>query len=301
MQSPLPNPDLTTPVLCAIVEFETAFQLLKRSRAMNLSVRRAITILEYLAEAEKPKELAAISHDLALNKSTVYRFLSTLEEVGYVRQESDTGRYSIGARVAWLAAKFLNTLDLRKLARSTLEELSQESGETIHLGILDQDEVVYIDKIEGRQAVQVASRVGSRMPVHSTALGKVMLADLPESQWQRYVSEIGLTPYTPHTIVAPEAFFEHLRQVREQNYGVDAVENEEGIRCIAAPIRDHTGKTIAALSISGWTVTMTPEKVERLVPLAQKAALAISERLGFNHLEERGPDTEGAPTEELAE
>jgi DNA-binding IclR family transcriptional regulator len=261
---------------------------------MNLSVRRAITILEYLAEAEEPKELAAISHDLALNKSTVYRFLATLAEAGYVRQESDTGRYALGSRVAWLAAKFLETVDIRELARPILKELAQESGETIHLGILDRDEVVYTDKINGRQALQMASRVGSRMPVHSTALGKVMLADLSESQWQRYVSEIGLTPYTPNTIVAPEAFFEHLRQVQGQNYSIDNVENEEGVRCVAAPIRDHTGKTIAALSISGSTITMTPEKVESLVPLVQKGALAISERLGFKRLEEQAPGTEDA-------
>ena len=275
---------------------------------MNLSVKRAITILEYLAKAKRPKELAAISHDLAMNKSTVYRFLSTLAEAGYVRRESDTGRYALGSRVVWLAAKFLETMDIRQLARPILEELARESGETIHLAILDRDEVVYIDKVDGRQAVQMASRVGSRMPVHSTALGKVILADLPESQWQRYISEVGLTPYTPNTIVDPEAFFEHLRQARKQNYSIDNVENEEGIRCVATPIRDHTGKTVAALSITGWTITMTPEKVESLVPLARKGALAISERLGFNsHLEERLPRTDGArkaepwPVEELAE
>ena len=260
---------------------------------MNLSVRRAITILEHLAEAQEPKELTAVSHDLAMNKSTVYRFLSTLAEAGYVRQESDTGRYALGPRVAWLAAKFLEAMDIRQLARPILEELSQESDETIHLAILDRDEVVYIDKINGKQAVQMASRVGSRAPVYSTALGKVMLADLPESQWQRYVSEVRLTPRTPNTIVAPEAFFEHLRQVRKQNYSIDDVEDEEGIRCVAASIRDHTGKTIAALSITGWIITMTPQKVESLVPLAQKAALAISKQLGFNHLEERAPGSEG--------
>ncbi|MDH4135947.1 MAG: IclR family transcriptional regulator [Anaerolineae bacterium] len=258
----------------------------------NLSVRRAITILEHLAEAQEPKELTAVSHDLAMNKSTVYRFLSTLAKAGYVRQESDTGRYALGPRVAWLAAKFLETVDIRQLARPILEELGRESGETIHLAILDQDEVVYIEKIDGRQAVQMVSRVGSRLPVHSTALGKVLLADLPESQWQRYISEVGLTAHTPNTIVVPEAFFEHLRQVQRQNYSIDNVENEEGVRCVAAPIRDHTRKTIAALSISGSTITMTPEKVESLVPLVQKGALTISERLGFNHPEERTPGTE---------
>ena len=236
--------------------------------------------------------MGAISRELAINKSTSYRFLSTLEEAGYVRRESDTRRYSLGSKVAWLAAKFLEGVDVRELARPILKELARESGETIHLALLDRDEVVYIDKIEGQQAVEMASRVGSRMPVHATALGKVLLASLSESQWQRYVSEIGLKPRTPNTIVDPGAFFEHLHQVRKQNYALDNLENEEGIRCVAAPIRDHTGKTVAALSITGWTVSMTLEKVESLVPLAQKGALAISERLGFSHLEEQAPDTD---------
>lgn len=261
---------------------------------MNLSVKRAITILEYLAKAEEPKELAAISDDLAMNKSTAHRFLSTLREMGYVRQEPDTGRYSLGSRIAWLAARFLEKMDIRELARPILEELVRESGETIHVGIIDRDEVVCIDMIEGRQPLQVTSRVGSRMPVHSTALGKAILANLPESEWQRYVSEVGLTPYTPNTIVAQEAFFEHLRQVRRQDYSIDNVEHKEGVRCVAAPVRDHTRKTIAALCISGSTITMTPEKVESLIPLLQKGALAISKRLGASNLEKRALGTEGA-------
>jgi DNA-binding IclR family transcriptional regulator len=257
---------------------------------MNLSVRRAITILEYLAKAKRPKELAAISHDLAMNKSTVYRFLSTLTKAGYVRQESGAGRYALGSRVAWLAAKFLEAMDIRQLALPILEELARESGETIHLAILDRDEVVYIDKIDGKQALIMAARVGSRTPVHSTALGIAMLANLPESEWRRYVVEIGLRPRTPNTIVDSEAFFERLRQVRKQDYTINNAENQEGIRCVAAPIRDHTRKTVAALSISGCTVNLTLAKLESLVPLAQKASLCISEQLGFNHLNERqGP------------
>ena len=252
-----------------------------------------MAILEYLAQAQEPRELSVISQDVALNKSTVHRFLSTLRRMGYVRQESNTGRYCLGSRVAWLGARFLEGLDIRDLARPMLKELALESGETVHLAILDQDEVVYIDKIDGRQPVKMASRVGLRMPAHSTGLGKALLADLPESEWRRYVSEKGLTPRTSKTIVDPEAFFEHLRQIRKQNYSIDNLENEEGIRCVAVSIRDHTGKTVAALSIAGWTVSMTLKKVESLVPLAKKSAVAISERLGWFGHQERALGTEG--------
>lgn len=260
---------------------------------MNLSVKRAITILEYLVKAEEPKELAAISDDLAMNKSTAHCFLSTLAEAGYVRQEPDTGRYALGFRIAWLAGRFLEKIDIRELARPILEELVHESGETIHVGIIDRDEVVCIDRVEGRLPLQVTARLGSRMPLHSTALGKVILANLPEREWLRYVSEVGLARYTPNTIVDQEAFFEHLRQVRRQGYSIDDVEYKEGVRCVAAPVRDHTRKTIAALCISGSTITMTPEKVESQIPLLQKGALAISERLGSSNLEKRALGTEG--------
>jgi IclR family acetate operon transcriptional repressor len=253
---------------------------------MNLSVKRAVTILEYLAEAAEPRDLAAISSDLVMNKSTVHRFLSTLVETGYVRQEAATGRYALGARVAWLASKFLETLDIRKIARAGLEQLAEQCGETVHLAIADRNEVAYIDKIDGRQAVRMVSRIGSRAPMHSTALGRILLANMPENKWQRYVAEAGLTARTPNTITDPPLFYQHLRQVREQNYCIDDVEHEQGVRCVAAPIKDHTGKVIAALSISGWTITMTPERVETLRPLVQQTGLEISKRLGFNAPEE---------------
>lgn len=251
----------------------------------NLSVRRAVTILEYLACADTPQGLGELSHGLGMNKSTVHRFLSTLIEAGYVRQDVDTSRYALGARVAWLGAKFLESMDLREVARPILEELAQATCETVHLGIMDADEVMYLDKVASQQTVQMRSRVGSRMPVHCTALGKVLLADLPEPTWERYVSQIGLAAQTPNTIVDPPRFYDHLRQVRGQDYSLDNVENEEGIRCVAAPVRNHTGRVVAAISVTGSTLTMTPEKAETVIPQIQQAARAISEELGFRREE----------------
>ena len=245
------------------------------------TVRRVITILEYLAEARKPEGVTEISRNLAMHKSTVYRFLSSLAEQGYVQKDHETGRYSLGARAAWLGARFLESREIRGIARPILEELAQETLETIHLGIENRNEVVYIDKIESRRAVQMRSRVGFRQPLHSTGLGKALLASFPESRWRQYVTDIGLRRHTPSTIVEPEAFCAHLRQIRKQGYSIDNVENEDGIRCLAAPIRDHSGQTVAAFSISGSTLTMTLERIDSLVPLARKAALAISKRLGF--------------------
>ncbi len=247
---------------------------------MNFSVAKALAILEYLAAAEAPRELGVISQALGIHKSTVYRFLSTLESFGYIKQDEETGRYSLGSRVVWLASKFLDSLDIRTLARPLLEELVETTRETVHLAILDDFEVVYIDKVDGLQPVKMASRVGYRMPAHSTGLGKALLAHLDESQWSVYVNRKGLPRFTPNTISEPLSFYRHLREIRERGYAVDNCENEEGIRCVAVPVRDHTGKIVAAISVSGWILTMTPDRDEKLAVLAKQTAQSISERLG---------------------
>ena len=254
---------------------------MKHTVPLNQSVTRAVAVLEYLANAQGPIDLAVISQDLGMNKSTTFRFLSTLVAQGYVCQELDRGRYYLGAKVTWLATKFLEKIRVSEIARPILDPLAREIGETIHLAILDQDAVVYIDKFDGRQSVRMASRIGSRTPVHSSSLGKVLLSDLPESEWQRYVTHVGLNPCTANTIVEPESFFKELRRVRTRNYALDNMENEDGIRCIAAPIRDHTGRAVAAMSVSGWTISMTMERVQGLTPVVQKTVLEISQHLGY--------------------
>lgn len=247
---------------------------------MNFSVAKAFAILEYLATTGGARELGVISKALGMHKSTTYRFLSTLAHLGYITQEPGTGRYALGSRVVWLASTFLDSLDLRTLARPMLEYLVDETSETVHLAFMDNFEVVYIDKVDGHQPVKMASRVGNRSPLHSTGLGKALLANNDESQWPVYVNKKGLSSYTPNTIHDPEEFYAHLRQVKQRGYAIDNSENEDGIRCVAVPISDHTGKTIGALSISGWSLTMTPDRDEPLALLAKETARRISERLG---------------------
>jgi IclR family KDG regulon transcriptional repressor len=248
---------------------------------MNASVQRAVHILEYLAVAGTPCALSSISRDLQMNKSTIYRFLTTLTQMGYVTREEETRQYRLGAKIAWLAAQFLESLDIRDVARPILEQLAQECGETVHLAILDGFEIMYIDKVEGRQAVRMASFAGSRAPIHSTSVGKVMMAHQPESRWRHYIHEAGLTARTPNTITDEATFVKHLQQVREQGYAIDDVENEMGIRCVAAPIWNHMRQVVAAISITGWNVSMTSERADALIPLVQNASNAVSEKLGY--------------------
>jgi len=120
------------------------------------------------------------------------------------------------------------------------------------------------------------------MPAHSTGLGKALLSALDESQWREYVEKVGLQSFTPHTITTPENFYKHMRLTKERGYAIDDCENEEGIRCVAVPIVDHTNKAVAALSITGWSLTLTPERDSILAEMAKETAYSISKRMGFN-------------------
>ncbi len=248
---------------------------------LNFSVSRAFAILEFLANAGSPQELSSICKALQLNKSTTYRFLTTLESLGYVDQDLQTGRYRLGARVTWLASKFLDAIDLRTVARPLLLGLRDETGETIHLAVLDHFEVVYIDKVDGKSSVRMASSVGNRLPAHATGLGKALLAFMPEDAWQSYVEMVGLARRTANTITDPMNFYQELQRIRQRGYSVDDAENEDGIRCVAMPVRDHTSKVVAAISISGWAMTMRPDRDQDLAALGHRYASVLSAKLGY--------------------
>jgi len=249
--------------------------------SLNNSVEKAFVILEFLANKADPIELSALSRALSINKSTAYRYLTTLESLGYVIKDADTSCYTLGSKALWLASKFLNNLDLRNQAHPILRKLSEETGETVHLAYLDNFEVVYVDKIDGKSPVKMASRIGNRMPAHCTGLGKALMAFLPETDWQKYIDRVGLKYHTRNTITQPKEFFDHLRMIRERGYSIDNSENEEGIRCVALPVRNHEGKVIAAISIAGWVISMTPDRDETLARIGQKYSQLISEKLGL--------------------
>lgn len=250
--------------------------------SQNNSVKHAILVLEYLAAMDNPQDLAVLSKALGMNKSTVYRLLSTLLEDHYVYQDENSRQYSLGAKVSWLAAKFVEKNEVRKVARPFLESLSKQIGETIHLGVLDGCEVTYIDKINGQEAVIMASQIGGRVPGHCTALGKALLAYQPESKWREYIDKCGLKAKTPQTITEPDQFYAELRKIRDTGISLDDIENEDGIRCVAAPIFNAANHIVAAVSISSWIITMTMDRVQAVTPFLIQATQAISLHLGQN-------------------
>ena len=171
-------------------------------------------------------------------------------------------------------------MELRRVARPHLEEANDACGETIHLGILDEGEVIYIDKIDSTKKIRMHSQVGGRAPAHCTGLGKVLMAALSAADLERILQQRGLRAYTARTLTSPEGVRNHLAIVRQQGYAVDTGENEELVHCTAAPIFDHTNHVIAAVSIATVGVDVESRRFKEYIELILKVSKAISEDMG---------------------
>jgi IclR family transcriptional regulator, KDG regulon repressor len=245
------------------------------------SVDRALRILEIISTRKEGYGITEISKEMLLNKTSVYRMVSTLVQHGFVEQDAETEKYKMGYKVLELSSILLEFLDLRTEAKTYLKELEQFTNEVIHLVVYDRGEVVYIEKLEGSETLRMHSKVGTRAPMHCTSVGKAILAYLPPSEVSQLLDRYNFTEHTPYTITDKDALMKHLVEVRKQGFAFDMEENELGINCIAAPIFDNSRKVVAAISISGPTMRMTSEKLDELKTRIVEVALKISRRLGY--------------------
>lgn len=247
------------------------------------SVSRLFQIIEFMARSSEWVSLRTMARELHINSASAFRALTSLKELGYVRQDTQDSRYQLTLKIAWVSAQVLENVQLRQVAHPFLQRLTSVTNETTHLAVLDGSEFVYIDKVDNTQAVRMRSRVGQRGLLHCTAAGKSMLAFLPDTELKPLVRRLKFQPVTPNTITDPRKFREHLVAVRRQGYAMDDEENEVGIRCIGAPIFDHAGRISGAVSVSGWTITMTRERVPQLAPELLETGLRISQELGYRN------------------
>ena len=194
----------------------------------------------------------------------------------------ETERYKLGYKVIELGASLLDSIHSRAEARPFLKELEELTNEVIHLVVYDSGEVVYIEKLEGNETLRMHSKVGTRAPMHCTSVGKAILAHLPPSEVEKTFDVYHFIPHTVHTITDKETLYKHLEDVRVKGYALDLEENQLGINCIAVPIFDHTGRVVAAFSISGAKMRMTDERLDELKNKALSIGNQISKRLGFN-------------------
>lgn len=245
------------------------------------TVRRAIGLLDVLATTPRGQSLRQLSESLGLAKSTTHRLISALMSGGLVTICPQTKQYRLGIKLLELSAAVLDSMDIQEQARPFMQHLCEVSRETVHLGVLDGFEVMFIGHIESSESLRMSGRVGRRTPAHSSSLGKAILAWTDEAVLQRYLAESQLAAQTARTITGPEQLLRALEEVRARGYATDEEENRVGIRCVGAPVRDHTGHVIAAISVSGPSFRFTPERASEMAAHLLDAAAGISERMGW--------------------
>ena len=217
---------------------------------------------------------------LDVHKATASRLVSTLAERGLVERDPVTEKYRLGFGLIRLAGAAMAGLDLVRVSHPILEELAERTRETVNLGVLSGDAVVYVDQVSGTRAIVSVSWVGRRTPLHCTSNGKVLLAHLALEERDRLLAR-PLERTTPATIVDTKALISQLQEIKVRGYAQTLEELEEGLNAVAAPVRQADGEVVSALSVSGPAFRMRSVDLPRLARLTVEAANALSRRLGY--------------------
>ncbi|WP_371371063.1 IclR family transcriptional regulator [Sporomusa aerivorans] len=242
------------------------------------SVVRAIDILKCFEDSEE-LGVTEISHKMGLHKSTVFNIITTLEKCHFIEKNANSGKYRLGTELFRLGTKV--NISMRKIAQPYLERLASQFKETINLVIRDGNCVIYIEKIESSHSMRISTMVGGRLPINATAVGKAILAGLSDDELDKTLDELSFVKFTESTICNKNELMDYLKKVRLAKYAEDVEELEIGLTCVAAPIFDHTGKAIAAISISGPTTRMLESFREQIAEELIKVTRELSCKFGF--------------------
>jgi DNA-binding IclR family transcriptional regulator len=249
---------------------------------MSNTISRLFNVIEFMADSDDWVSLRTMAREIHINAASVFRILNTLKELGYVRQHPQNSKYQLTLKIAGISSQVLEKVQLRQIAHPFLQQLTSITNETTHLAILDGNEFIYIDKVDNTQAMRMRSMVGQRGRLYCTAVGKSLLAHYPEAELSQILNNLDFQPITKNTITDQKKFKEHLIRVKRQGFAIDDEENEIGIRCIGSPIYDHAGCLAGALSISGWTITITRKRMPQLAQELLQTCQNISNELGFS-------------------
>lgn len=245
---------------------------------MSQSLVRALDLMAKLAE--QPATLDELASSVDVHKTTVMRQLHALEAEHFVARNA-AGEFQLGRKFFELSSRALEQRDIRQVARPHLAKLNDATGHTVHLAQLEGAEVVYIDKFESHHPVRMYSRIGLTAALHSAAVAKVILADMPRTRQELIAAGLDYVKMTENTLRTPAELLEELSMVREQGWAHDKSEHESFVHCIAAPIRDASGLVVAAASCSVPVVLLSYEDLLKLLPTLINATQAISKDLGW--------------------
>lgn len=238
---------------------------------------RGLALIDAVAAGST--DVHSLSRVLGTTRSTTYRLASVLAHLGYLRHAQNAG-YALGPKLIELGFRARDALGLRQAARPHLEHLARSSADTVHLGILDGSEVLYLEKVSGQRRLEISSRIGERMPVWSTGLGKALILDQGEADWRKYFN-LGKARGPKH-VTSVDAWLLRMRDYAKRGYTFDLEENEPQVRCVAAPVRDATGHVVAAISISSTLPYMDDARIAALIPDVCAAAREIGKSLGWS-------------------
>jgi IclR family transcriptional regulator, KDG regulon repressor len=254
---------------------------MNQDRYLMNSVTRTIEVLE--AFTRKPSYTnAELSRKTNINKSTLFRILYTLEREGVLRRDQETNRYYLTYKLFHIGQAYVQETDLKTKAAIHLATLADVTGESAHLGIIDHQEVLFLDRVDSSQPIGLHSSIGMKLPAYCTAIGKLLLAFQDETYLEKYMKTITLKAYTPNTITDTNTFLINLQQIRQCGFSIDRAEYQLEVLALAAPIRTGEGRVVGAVSVAGPIFRMDTEEVRRdLVDRVQNAAMRISRELGY--------------------
>ncbi len=243
------------------------------------ALEKGLALLAHVS-ATAPCRFSDLLRDTGLPKATLHRMLKALVAHRFLALEPRDQTYNVGLQVFGMARNLWEGMDIRRAAAPEIAWLSEKTGETVHLAVLDDAQVVYIDKVESRQQIRMFSAVGKHGPVHCTGVGKAILAFLGPAPQRELVARLPLTRFTKNTFVNRAALLRHLQEIRARGYAKDLEEHEERIRCTAAPIFDYRGEVIAALSVTAPSFRFTLKRLDEIAPLVMRAASETTRKLG---------------------
>ena len=244
------------------------------------SLTRGLSILEALAKAEAGVSLTDIAQRVQLPVSTTHRLLSTLEKMGYVYQSEELSRWYVGLQAFTVGAGFLANRDFVGQSHVYMRRLMEQSGETANLAILDGTEAVFIAQVQCREMMRILVKLGSRVPLHASGVGKAIFAALPDEQIDAILKVKGLPRITENTIVAPETMWAALKVIRHRGYSFDDEEHAPGTRCVAATIYDEHAEPLGAISLAGPSSRLPDERIKQLGPIVAHTAEELTRKLG---------------------
>jgi IclR family KDG regulon transcriptional repressor len=270
--------------ISAAVDANTAVQRTTTGLSARYRIHvidRAAQILDCFGFEHQELSVSEIGAKTNLHRSTAHRILMALEYNDLIQQNPENGKYRLGIKLFRLGHQAVSHLNLTEICRPFLTRIMNETKETVHLAVLDEDQVLYLDKVEGPHALRMPSRVGRRIPTYCTSLGKAMLSCLDDQEVKNIFRNRVLRPFTANTVKTASQLLYDLRMIRKRGYSIDNEEIEIGLRCVGAPIKDYTGAMVGAISAAAPSARLSGQKVHTVGRLVLTTAEEISEKLGY--------------------